>query len=394
MPEGFPRRRWLLRIIAILLSILFATFIVELSLWVIAPVPFHEWMEWVPDGHIKGRAKPLQKFRGGTGHGVTANLPPDGKKIEMHEVRINQLGFRGPEYSWKPSHGTLRIVVFGGSAGFCYHQKEADTWPGKLQLYLNNHLKMPVEVINLSLPGFDSSNSKINYLFTGRELQPHVAIFYHTWNDLKFFREIEKTPRTVVFAGIASNKPLWQRLARKTQIGRRVRNILLARHMNKPYGETQYTSLASEGIGASIPVSSVAFKWGRKNFSDFVQFANSDNVLPILVTQATIVAKENLNKEEYNKPISVNAGDMVGMSFTVLLKVWNEINSIIKDICIQQSAGFVDGYNAIPHNYKYLEDHVHLTSEGCDLLAHEISQNLLKDERFMKVVNRIRQNPM
>jgi hypothetical protein len=392
MPGLSPRRRWFFRIVAVLFSIICALVAVELSLWIIAPIPFHEWMEWVPDGHIKGRAKPLQKFLGGTGYGVT-EAQHDGKRVELHEVLINRLGFRGPEYSWQPSPGTLRVVVFGGSAGFCYHQKEEDTWPGRLQVYLSNQLKMPVEVVNLSLPGFDSSNSKINYLFSGRALNPHIVIIYHTWNDVKFFRGIEKSPQTVAFASVAANKPLWQRLARLTQIGRRLRNMLLARHMNKPYGETQYTSLASEGLGANIPVNSTAFQWARKNFADFARFAHSDNVLPVLVTQATIVAQENLHKEEYHKPIAVNAADMVGMSFPVLLAVWKEMNNIIKESCSRESAVFIDGYNAIPHNYTYLEDHIHLTTEGCDLLAQEISQNLLKDERFMKIVTRIRQNP-
>jgi hypothetical protein len=377
------------RIISILLSCLLATLVVELSLWVFAPIPFHEWMEWIPDGHIKGRAKPFQKFKGGTGHHVTAATGPDGKKTVMHEVHINGLGFRGPEYSWRPAPGTLRLVAFGGSAGFCYHQKEEDTWPGRLQNYLREKLTMPVEVINLALPGFDSANSKINYLFAARELHPHAALFYHTWNDLKFFRAIERSPTAAIFAEIAENKPIWQRLGRETQIGRRARNFLLARFMKglSEYHEPQYTSLASEGAGAGRPVSHAPLEWAKGNFSDFARFAKADHVLPVLITQATLIAQENLHKPE----CQIISPDMVGMTWPVLLEAWAKMNGLIKEVCQQQSAIFIDGYNAVPHSQQYLEDHVHLTTEGCDVLARIIAEALMQDQRFVELANHVRQ---
>jgi hypothetical protein len=361
------KRLWLLRMAFAVISLVLSIMVVEVSLWIIAPVPYPEWMQWIPDGHIKGRAEPHQTFRGITGQ----------------EVRINGLGFRGPEYRWEPAPGTLRVVVFSGSAGFCYHQKEEESWPGRLQFYLSQHLKMPVEVINLSLPGFDASNSKINYLFTGRALHPHVALIYHTWNDLKFFRSLERSPQEVVVAGIATdNKPLWQRLSRKTQIGRRIRNFLFARH--QAYNENQYTSLEKEGKGANQPVAPVALQWDRQNFEDFVRLTQGDRVLPVLISQATIVSKDNLNREEYRRATET---DYVGMTMPVLLRTWLEMNRIIKEVSQQNSAIFVDGYNAVPHDFKCLEDHVHLTTQGCDILARAIAATLLNDERFLNLAH-------
>jgi hypothetical protein len=361
------KRLWLLRTVFVVISLILSITVVEVSLWIIAPVPYPEWMQWIPDGHIKGRAEPRQTF-----HGIT-----------NQEVRINSLGFRGPEYDWKPAPGTLRLVVFSGSAGFCYHQREEETWPGRLQFYLGQHLKIPVEVINLSLPGYDASNSKINYLFTGRALHPHVALIYHTWNDLKFFRSLERSPKEVVFAGFAiDDKPLWQRLARKTQIGRRIRNFLYARH--QAYNENQYTSLEKEGKGANRPVLPVALQWGRKNFEDFVRFTQGDGVLPVLISQATIVSKGNLDRVEYRRATET---DYVGMTMPVLLQTWLGMNQIIREVSEQNSAIFVDGYDAVPHDFKCLEDHVHLTTQGCDILARAIAATLLNDERFLHLVN-------
>ena len=389
MREPSRFKKWFLPTITVLTSILLTISVLEISLWLIAPVPFHEWMEWIPDGRIQGRAKPLQEFQSGTDYGVRKTARADGTKAERHTVRINRLGFRGPEYEWRPAPGTLRIATFAGSSGFCYNQAEEETWPGRLQVYLEQGLNMPVEVINLALPGFNSANSKINYLFTGRELHPHVAIFYHTWNDIKWFRLIEQSPIKVIFASIASNKPYWERLARKTQIGRRVRNFLRAKQ-NVPYGETTYFSPEPGEVGADRPVSPAALLWARRNFSDFAMFAHSDNVLPVLVSQATIIAKENLTKPEYNKKSILQ---FVGMTPMVLFESWIEMNRIMKEVSSQSSTIFIDGYGAVPHNYIYLEDHVHLTTEGCAVLAQGIADALLKDRRFLKMANHLRLKP-
>src|SRR5207253_1090865 len=106
------------------------------------------------------------------------------------------------------------LIVLGGSAAFCYQGGgEAKSWPGLLSSYLSQELKAPVEVLNLSAPGYDLSNSKVNYLFTGRSLNPHVVLVYHTWNDFKFLRGVDAGDPPI-FARTVSNVPLWKKLAR------------------------------------------------------------------------------------------------------------------------------------------------------------------------------------
>lgn len=367
-----PRPQWLLRAAQLGLGLAGGILLAEATLWVVAPVRFHEWMLWVPDGHIKGRAEPGQVFQTAAGF----------------DVRINDLGFRGPDYAWEPEPGTLRLAAFGGSSTFCYHAAgEENTWPGRLDSYLTEALGMPVEVINLGLPGYDASTSKINYLVNGRALHPQVALLYHTWNDMKFFRTLERHP--LVFTNVSSNKPLWQQIARATQIGRHVRNVLIARKF-VPI-ENYDTSLEDDREGAARPVQPVAFEWARKNYEDFVAFTRTDGVLPVLISQATIVVPENLDKKEYG--VRLGMSPRLGMTLPLLAGAWLEMRSLLEDVARSKDAVYVDGYAAVPHDLEHLADHVHLTDKGADALARAVAQTLLTDERFLDVVQRVRESP-
>ena len=357
------------KIAAVFLSLIVTSLAFEAALWVFYPTPYHEWMEWQADGHIKGRGVPGTSFATAKGY----------------RVRINSLGFRGPDPSWQPARRTLRVLVFGGSSTFNYHaQGEEETWPRQLQLFLSKSLRVHLEVINLALPGFSTKESKINYLLTARELYPHVVVLYHTWNDLKFFRRIERDPRSVIFARVATNKPLWQRIARMSQIGRLARNALLKLSTEKT--ENYYTSLEETGERANQQPASVAFDWARRNFDDFARFARADGVMPVLVSQATLAMPNNFSKKDYR--IKVN-NDYVGMTFPALAESWLEMRRIIERSAEDYDALYVDGYAAVPSDLGHLTDHVHLTRKGSRLLAEAIGRRLLENAEFQDLVARI-----
>jgi hypothetical protein len=201
--------------IAVLLIMLVS---VEVGLQWFARLPFSDRLYWVSDGHVKARLEPGQPV-----------VNTDGNPL-----RINHLGFRGRDWSWNPEAGTLRLIVLGGSAAFCFQvADDAHTWPALLEKHLNERLDISVEVANLGLPGYDTSNSKVHYLFTGRALNPHAVLVYHTWNDLKFLRPIDNArgdeiPRVVLSgrSGTGRNPSVLARLFRELQIVRRADHLL------------------------------------------------------------------------------------------------------------------------------------------------------------------------
>ncbi len=342
----------------------------EIALRCFAPVNFHQWMSWIPDGHIRGRGAPSHVF-----------VQRDG-----HDVRINNLGFRGEDYEWIPSPGVLRIITFGGSSTFNLTAKgETNTWPSRLRYYLESALNMEVEVINLALPGYALETSKVNYLFLGRALNPHIVIVYHTWNDMKFFRRRLDKGKPHVFSQTVSGKPLWKRIARYSQIAIRVHNTLLSK--KRMYKESNYNFMETDAKYVNKPIGSTAWAWFNQNFIDFARFTRADQVIPVFVTQATLAKPQNIENVEYKRRIDL---ELQEMTYQILSLAWIKANEHIKSIAELNSCVFVDGYNAVPSTTEYLEDHVHLTDKGRDRLANEIATVLLQSSEVRNIAKAIR----
>lgn len=371
--RGARARRWCFRCLLVVGSLGLALGLCEAVLWVVAPVPYHEWLIWEAEGHIRARPMPNQVIH-------TAAGDP---------IRLNEHGFRGPDYTFDKPPGTLRIVVFGGSAAFCYHAAGREkSWPGALELKLGQRLEMPVEVINLGLPGFDAFNSKINYLCFGRAFNPDAIIVYHTWNDMKRFRGLATRPYRP--RAWVPDKPLWQRIARATQLGRRGREFYWK--VAKVRLENIYSADEQTGALHDRPVAGQALEWERQNFVDLANLALSDGVLPVLVTQASLLARQTI--EDPQVRLATAPGyPTTGMTMPLIVDTLLTVSSIIKEVAQEKGAIFVDGYQAVPHDLEHMRDAVHLHDAGSEALAEEIARVLTNDHRFRDLVDRVRSTP-
>jgi hypothetical protein len=359
-----------MRILVPVFTVLILLGAAELFLQIFMPLKFSDRLYWVPDGHIKARLDFPQKV-----------INADG-----NEVQINALGFRGKEVSWEPAPGTLRLVVLGGSAAFCFQvSDDARTWPAQLEKALAEKLDRPVEVLNLGLPGFDTSTSKVNYLFTGRALHPHVVLVYHTWNDLKFLKGIDgaenmEMPRDVLSgrAGTGSNPSWITRIFRRFQMSRRL--DLLFMRIKKTDRENRYTSMEKEGERAHAPLGPRAWRWFEKNFEDVTSFIQSDNALPVLVSQSTSVKKAVLSDTRIRQEIR---NEFIGMTLPRLARTYEQAAEIIEKTAREKGVPYINGFDAVPPDLVHFHDHVHLLDPGAALLGRFTAEALLKDEQFL-----------
>jgi hypothetical protein len=376
-PRGSAKASaWLIRIALALFVLLMMLGIGECALRLAAPLPYSSRLEWIDDGHVKARLLPGQ----------------DPVNTSGQVVAINSLGFRGDDPSWAPSPGTLRLLVLGGSAAFCYDvSDDAHTWPALLEQELRATLGMPVEVINLGLPGYDTSNSKVNYLFTGRALNPHAVLIYHTWNDLKFLRlfdlDEDGMPREFLSGVNAGGKnlPVLARFFFRWQIVQRARNVVLRSRATRR--ENAYTSLEHEGANAHRMPSERAFRLFEQSFADLALLATSDDVLPVLVSQATLAQPQSLEQPTHRLRIRNN---LVGMTLPVLAETWLESNRRIASAAKTHDAPFLDGYGAVEPTLRNFKDHVHLLDPGAQTLARSLGQQLVSNPRFIELAERIR----
>jgi hypothetical protein len=350
--------------------------LVEMGLQWFARLPFSDRLYWLSDGHVKARLEPGQPV-----------VNTDGNPL-----RINHLGFRGRDWSWNPEAGTLRLIVLGGSAAFCFQvADDAHTWPALLEKHLNERLDISVEVANLGLPGYDTSNSKVHYLFTGRALNPHAVLVYHTWNDLKFLRPIDNAqgheiPRVALSgrSGTGRNPSALARLFRELQIVRRADHLLTK--MRRIDVENRYTSMEKEGGRAHDPIGDQGWDWFEQNFLDVANFAKSDGVLPVFVSQATL-AHEQAVKEKAHRLVISN--DYVGMTLPRLALSYRRGTEIIQKVATRTGSVFVNGYDAVPPDLIHFKDHVHLLNPGAERLAQVIADALLGDNQFLALVDQV-----
>jgi hypothetical protein len=178
---------------------------------------------------------------------------------------------------------------------------------------------------------------------------------------------------------------VWQRVARATQLGRRARNVVFS--MNGRQMETRYRAQEGKGEHADRPVDAKALSWEERNFRDVVMLAQSDGVLPILVSQATLAAREALGRREVQTALADTPWN-VDMTLPLVAETWLKVSGMIEQVAKETGSIFVDGYGAVPHDVTHLEDHVHLWDAGSARLAAAIADGLLHDSRFLRAAAR------
>jgi len=95
--------------------------------------------------------------------------PNAGGYLSEQYVRINSLGFRGPEYSISKSDDVFRVIVLGESITFGWGVSENETFQEVLSKNLEEELDKEVEVFNLGVPGYVGSQIQ-EVLFNAGEI--------------------------------------------------------------------------------------------------------------------------------------------------------------------------------------------------------------------------------
>jgi lysophospholipase L1-like esterase len=103
-------------------------------------------------------------------------------------IRINRLGFRGPEIP-REKGNAYRIVTLGESTTFGHTMYEDDVpWPRVLERMITNNLRpqRPVQVINAGIPSYtlDLNLKRLHQRILA--LRPDMIISYHGYNGFNW----------------------------------------------------------------------------------------------------------------------------------------------------------------------------------------------------------------
>ena len=101
-------------------------------------------------------------------------------------IKINSIGIRDIEYPLKKSGKKFRILIVGDSqtAGHGIEKLE-DTYPKKLEAYLNEGLKNPIfEVINYAMYAWNTDSQLYSLFQHGFKLKPDLILLAYYHNDM------------------------------------------------------------------------------------------------------------------------------------------------------------------------------------------------------------------
>ena len=107
------------------------------------------------------------------------------------EVRINRLGFRGPEIADKKPEGVTRILALGDSVTFGWGVNDTDTYVRRLEGALNRREDARrYEVINAGHLMFDTTQELALLRERGLPLDPDIVLLTFVVNDLEPSRKL------------------------------------------------------------------------------------------------------------------------------------------------------------------------------------------------------------
>ena len=108
----------------------------------------------------------------------------DARGVYLKPVRINNRGFRGPDFQVEKRPGSFRIVCLGDSTTFGWSVADDETYPAQLSTALKkNHPGCDIEVINLGVTGYTSFQGRQLFLSLGQKLKPDLVIASFGMND-------------------------------------------------------------------------------------------------------------------------------------------------------------------------------------------------------------------
>ncbi len=334
-------------------SALLAVAIAEVALRIFAPIPYSMKVEYQTDPFLRLKLEPKRVYRLADGGSCT----------------VNSAGYRGPEFEIPKPPKLFRIVALGGSSTFSYQTDDAQIWTRRLEEKLRARFGGGIEVVNAGVPGYSVFNSKVSYLYRIRDLEPDALLLYHTWNDMKFFRRIEKGH---AFSAAPFRRRPLRDFLRRFQIVWRSRSLFYLDEDGLPPREDGWLE-ADPSESVVISESGRAHRWERAQYEDLALLASTDGVLPVFVSQAGLLADENLDDSVVRRRVYT---EYQGLDYPEVLRQWKAIGAIQRGAAERHGGLFIDAYRTVPHRIENFRDHVHLTPAGNEAVAAAIFAGL------------------
>ncbi len=313
-------------------------------------------------------------------------LKETNKEGLLFDVRINNHGFRGNDYTWQKPPGVLRVACLGDSATFGYGDRDDETYPAYLETYLNkrrDRLKDKkverVEVLNFGVPHMLTENI---YHILVREVlpaDPAVVTVYSGMFDAA--KEADDFDLEYAMRGDVAGRLRYEK--RRLMIERAMGKFLTLRlldsfvPLNSPAGFDKEFWRAFSGTSPGAAYVASLEKIRAACAAHGVRF-----YVITQQAQSNLLSEEEMRRVRYDQEVKrvrakLDAGPVTRNELYFLAH--DRYDRRLREWAAMNGVTVIDGRAALDGHRHTLWHWVHIIPEGNRILADAIGRRILED---------------
>ena len=281
-------------------------------------------------------------------------------------IKINSLGFRGPEFSRVKPPGTFRIVCLGASTTFGAEASDENaTWPFHLQERLAAaYPGRKIEVINAAVGGYVSDDNLKNLRHRVLPLDPDMVLYYEANNEI-----VRDTRELAIREGLidaeGSRQPAWTvALSRASLLFDLAYKNLAIMTRSKGSGRKRF-----DRIPEDLPRHFIG------NLDEMRQELSKRNVTFVL---STFIVKYRRDQDRATQIANADVAFyyMPWMSIDGMLDAMDKYNAAILEFGQRTGLRVIDDRTAVPPDSAHFIDCMHFRDPGNEAMAQRFSRGL------------------
>lgn len=280
---------------------------------------------------------------------------------EAVEVRLNELGMRGPSVSTPVPEGTLTLVFLGGSSTENYAYNEPDTFPFQAGQALAARLGRPVRAFNAGMSAATSSTNLARLQHQVLDLHPDLVVVMDGINDLLdgFHRSYRRDGRHLERPPLQGERP-------RSYLYDWLRQASRPRRPPRPRPEREIRMTDYEGFPARQ-----AF---ARNLLSMSAVAQAHGIDILFLTQATMYRDDPDPAERDRFVMSAALGDKADRYPDVpsLAAGMRAFNAVVLALPRGGRTHVFDLAPRLPRSWDVFYDDCHLTKTGNRRVAEEL----------------------
>ncbi|MGI9305289.1 MAG: SGNH/GDSL hydrolase family protein [Gammaproteobacteria bacterium] len=290
-------------------------------------------------------------------------------------IRINSLGFRGPELEVPKPQGTIRFAFLGASTTYCAEVSSNEmTWPHMVWQRLQQRWPgVEFDYVNGGVPGYGASASLRNLQFNIKKLEPDVIVIYHAVNDLSG-NSFEQAVRRGLAQQQTEKELSW--LSRYSLLSYLVeKNMRILTQQARATDAEKKLKVDAEELAAPF----------RADLKLLTEASRKTSALVVLTTFAHQLRRDQTPEQQVEAAVT-NLYTMPYMSIDGLLGGYESYNRVIQEVAAETGALLIGNEDSIPGDRVHFHDSVHFTDAGSEAMADRVADVLTRSGAVERLV--------